>query len=96
MDGGEAVTTDVYLRISHNGAPNAVPHIINAVSETKGTIIEFHADRSPDGRVLELRLALRDYERYTAFLDTMKRLKGIVTNVERLEPGQFRLQAGPL
>jgi GTP pyrophosphokinase len=91
MEGGGEASADVYLRITHSGAPNAVPHIINAVSETKGTIIEFHADRDPDARVLELRLALRDFERYMAFLDSMKRLKGIVTNVERLEPGDFRL-----
>ncbi|MDR1312963.1 MAG: TGS domain-containing protein, partial [Deltaproteobacteria bacterium] len=95
LDGGEAASADVYLRITHNGAQNAVPHIINAVAETKGTIIEFHSGRGQDGRVLEIRLALRDFERYLAFLDSMKRLKGIVTNVERLEPGDFRLPGGP-
>jgi GTP pyrophosphokinase len=95
LDGGEDMSADVYLRITHSGAQNAVPHIINAVSETKGTIIEFHADRSPDGKVLELRLALRDFDRYLAFLDSMKRLKGIVANIERLEPGEFRLSKGP-
>jgi GTP pyrophosphokinase len=95
LEGGEDASTDVYLRITHTGAQNAVPHIINAVSETKGTIIEFHSDRGPEPRVLELRLALRDFERYMAFLDSMKRLKGIVTNIERLEPGDFRLPSGP-
>jgi GTP pyrophosphokinase len=91
LDGGEAVSADVYLRITHNGAQNAVAHIINAVSESKGTILEFHSDLPPDGRNVEVRLALRDYDRYEAFMDSMKRLKGIVTGVERLESVSFRL-----
>ncbi|MDR2199430.1 MAG: bifunctional (p)ppGpp synthetase/guanosine-3',5'-bis(diphosphate) 3'-pyrophosphohydrolase [Deltaproteobacteria bacterium] len=81
-------STDVFVRVRHSGNPNALPQIINAVTSAKATITEFRMDPD-DGRVLNMRLALSDYEHYLFIVNSLKALKSLVSSVERLHPPDF-------
>ncbi|MDR2338912.1 MAG: bifunctional (p)ppGpp synthetase/guanosine-3',5'-bis(diphosphate) 3'-pyrophosphohydrolase [Deltaproteobacteria bacterium] len=78
-------TTDVYVKVIHNGNANAIPQIINAVSVAKATIIEFRSDPL-DPRAIDLRLALTDYDHFLFVRNSLSGLKPLVTHVERFHP----------
>jgi GTP pyrophosphokinase len=85
LDGGTEQSTDVFVRIRHNGNPNAIPQVINAISSAKATILEFKADPL-DQNSMDLRVALANYDHFLELSGSLRALKPLVTLVERYHP----------
>ncbi|MDR1165926.1 MAG: RelA/SpoT family protein [Deltaproteobacteria bacterium] len=75
---------DVLIRIAHSGQSAGIPHVINAISTSKAPIMEFKSSEREG--VIDVRLAVANYEQYLAVKNSLFRLKGIVKSCERLSP----------
>lgn len=89
MDTAEEFNTNVRIRIYHTGNQHSLPQIIHAISLTKSTILDFHADHE-DNRIVDVCLAISDYDQYLSLTDSLNHLKGLVTATERIFPGKPR------